>query len=277
MSSAAIKAAAFVHHVAMTSPNPAQLAAFYADALDMGATQYGDHWHVLGPGRRLLLSEGPARGLVHVGFAVRDRAALFDVQQGAAAQGLAPRPYPTALFEEAAFAVTDPDGNAVVFGLAGQEQPAKGLRGTLQHVTFATQDIARFETFYAQKLGFAVSDYVVRDDGQVMTVFLRSNHEHHTIGVFFQHRSGVDHIAFEAAEWGILKDWCDRFGDRTISLDWGPGRHGPGNNLFAFITDPDGNWLEISAELEVIYDRPANTWRHEERTLNLWGQSRLRA
>jgi len=123
-----------------------------------------------------------------------------------------------------------------------------------------------------------VSDYVIREsDGKVMTVFMRSNHEHHTIGVFFQHRTGVDHHSYEAAEWGILKDWCDRFGDRHIRIEWGPGRHGPGNNLFAFIKDPDENWIEISAELEIIYDRPAKTWKHAERTLNLWGPSRLRA
>ena len=36
---------------------------------------------------------------------------------------------------------------------------------------------------------------------------------------------------------------------------WGPGRHGPGNNLFVFYTYPDGDWIEISGELETIYDR----------------------
>ena len=49
------------------------------------------------------------------------------------------------------------------------------------------------------------------------------------------------------------------------------GRHGPGNNLFIFIEDPDGNWIEISAELEVIHDRQVKVWKHEPKTLNLWG------
>ena len=39
--------------------------------------------------------------------------------------------------------------------------------------------------------------------------------------------------------------WGDRFVERHIKLDWGPGRHGPGNNLFAFITDPDGLRIEL--------------------------------
>jgi catechol 2,3-dioxygenase len=60
-------------------------------------------------------------------------------------------------------------------------------------------------------------------------------------------------------------------------LMWGPGRHGPGNNLFIFIEDPDGNWIEVSAELEVVHDRPAVDWPHERRTLNLWGPAILRS
>jgi len=35
-------------------------------------------------------------------------------------------------------------------------------------------------------------------------------------------------------------------------VKWGPGRHGPGNNLFVFIHDLDGNWVEVSAELEHV-------------------------
>ena len=61
-------------------------------------------------------------------------------------------------------------------------------------------------------------------------------------------------------------------------MKWGPGRHGPGNNLFLFVHDPDGNWVELSAELEVVApDRPTGTWPHEERTLNSWGSAPLRS
>jgi len=65
-------------------------------------------------------------------------------------------------------------------------------------------------------------------------------------------------------------------GARRIPLMWGPGRHGPGNNIFIFVEDPDKNWIEISAELEIMYDRPAKNWPHEEYTLNSWGRGILR-
>ena len=278
MTLTAVKAGAFTHHLHHTSPDPERLAKFYADTMDMTAEKHGAGWLVRGPRRRMIVTKGAVNGLGHVGMGVRDEASVQDLKLRAEKEGLSPKPFKSELFSPGAFGVTDPDGNLIVFGHAPEEKPIKGMRGPLQHVTFATQDIARFQAFYVDKLGFAVSDTVIREpDGKVMTVFMRSNHEHHTIGVFFQNRTGVDHHSYEAGEWGVMKDWCDRFGDRRIKLDWGPGRHGPGNNLFAFITDPDGNWIEISAELEIMYDRPAKIWPHEERTLNLWGASKLRA
>jgi catechol 2,3-dioxygenase len=45
-----------------------------------------------------------------------------------------------------------------------------------------------------------------------------------------------------------------------------------------FIHDADGNWVEISAEIEqVTAIRLARVWRHEEYTLNSWGQGFLRS
>ena len=63
-----------------------------------------------------------------------------------------------------------------------------------------------------------------------------------------------------------------------IPIKWGPGRHGPGNNLFFMVNDPDGNWVELSAELELITpERQPGLWPHTERSLNLWGPGRLRS
>ena len=90
-------------------------------------------------------------------------------------------------------------------------------------------------------------------------------------------RKGLDHHSYEAGEWDTIRDFADHFAARDIRLMWGPGRHGPGNNLFIFIEDPDGNWIEVSAELEVIRDRPVKHWPHGERTLNLWGNAILRS
>ncbi len=274
---AAVRASTFLHHIQLHSSDPARMAQFYADAMDMTASQLGGgEWICEGPQRRVLFAPGENRALGYAGFGVRDADSLADMRETAERAGLDILQSPTSLFQPGAFAVRDPDGNLAVFGLGQQEPPLKGLRGPLQHLTLATKDPVAIEQFYVGKLGFLTSDRVRSDEGVVNTLFTRSNHEHHSLACFRQDRTGVDHHSYEAGDWSVIKDWCDRMGDRHIPIMWGPGRHGPGNNLFIFIEDPDKNWIEISAELEVIHDRPVKEWRHEPRTLNSWGRAIMR-
>jgi catechol-2,3-dioxygenase len=134
-----------------------------------------------------------------------------------------------------------------------------------------------FQNFYKNKLGFQVTDRVTKNNGELATCFTTSNHEHHTIACFKSSKKGMDHHSYEAGDWNFIKNWCDHFASNNIKLMWGPGRHGPGNNLFVFIEDIDGNWIEISAELETVHGRPVKNWPQEERTLNLWGNAIMRS
>lgn len=275
----AVNAGMYLHHIALESVRPGELAAFYAKTLDMELAQMGpDEWRCVGPARRLAFLRGTSKKLAYAGLACRDRGSLDEMRARASSEGLTIEASPSAFFGDEAFSVRDPDGNVISIGLSKDHGPEpNGLCGPIQHLTFATFDVIAFEDFYRTKLGFAVSDRVLRDDGEVTTSFLRCNHEHHIFACFKSNRQGVDHHSYEAGEWDRIRDWCDRFGDLGIPLIWGPGRHGPGNNLFAFIEDPDGNWIEISAELEVVHDRPVKDWLHEERTLNLWGRAIMRS
>jgi len=280
MSLTALQASAYLHHLHFHSPAPERLAEWYGNAMDMElSTLPNDLWLTSGPARQLLFSKGEAKKLAYAGFAVRDAESLQGLRERAAQMGISPRDTTTPLFQPGAFGVTDPDGNAIFFGLAISHKPskAKRIRGPVQHLTLASRDIQAIEDFYAGKLGFGVSDRVVDKQGKVMTCFMRGNHEHHNLACFYQDRQGVDHHSYEAGEWDTIRDWSDHLASQNIQLFWGPGRHGPGNNLFIFTEDPDGNWIEISAELEVVHDRPVKTWPHEERTLNLWGRGVLRA
>lgn len=272
-----VQAGAYLHHIKLQSPDPAALAAFYGASMVMDVRRQDDGFLCTGPGRRLLIGEGPAKTLGFGSFAVRDADALAAMRARAEQEGLMPEPFATPLFGPGAFRVRDPDGNRIVFGLGAVDPASKGLRGPIQHLTLATTDVDAIEGFYAGKLGFGVSDRVVDASGKVMTCFMRSNHEHHSLACFYQDRTGIDHHSYEAAEWDTIRDWCDHLATQDIPLMWGPGRHGPGNNLFIFITDPDGNWIEISAEMEVVHDRPVKIWPQAERTLNSWGRAILRA
>jgi hypothetical protein len=42
----------------------------------------------------------------------------------------------------------------------------------------------------------------------------------------------------------------DRLSEQGIGLIWGPGRHGPGHNLFTYHLDPDGHIIELFAGID---------------------------
>ena len=58
-------------------------------------------------------------------------------------------------------------------------------------------------------------------------------------------------MSFEVTDWREVRDWADRVSALGVPMVWGVGRHGPGNDTFFMVRDPDGNLAEISAELEV--------------------------
>ncbi len=147
----------------------------------------------------------------------------------------------------------------------------------LQHLTLSSKNVEKFQSFYCDLLGFKITDKVFHKDGSLATCFLTSNHEHHTIACFKSDKIGIDHHSYEVGNWENIKILCDYFSKNNVKIIWGPGRHGPGNNLFIFIEDLDKNWLEFSAELEIIHDRKFKEWPQSEKTLNLWGKGILRS
>jgi catechol 2,3-dioxygenase-like lactoylglutathione lyase family enzyme len=276
--STAVAAGAYLHHMQLETADPASLAAFYADTMEMAARPLANgDWLCEGPQRRMLFTTGPAKTLGYAAFACRDAEGLAAIRARAVGAAVEIERSPSPLFGEEAFCVRDPDGNRIVFGLGKREEARKGLRAPLQHLTLATRDPEAIERFYVETLGFLTSDYVRDATGRIQTVWMRSNHEHHTLACFRTSKPGIDHHSYEAGDWSVIKDWCDRMGDRRIPIMWGPGRHGPGNNLFIFVEDPDRNWIEISGELEIMYDRAPTVWPQEERSLNLWGRGILRS
>lgn len=234
--------------------------------------------------RRLRLVEGPPRTLDYAAYAVSDADDLTALKVRAQAAGALVGETPWPGFIGPVLRIADPDGNQFLFGTAAANDTAALGEATavrparIQHVVFASTDPRRLLDFYRDVLGFILSDEVLDDAGGLRTAFVRCSHEHHSLAVFQAPQSRLDHHCLEAGGWDLIRDWADHFAAERIPLQWGPGRHGPGNNLFIFVHDPDGNWVELSAELEVVApDRIAGTWPHEERTLNSWGQGLLRS
>ena len=279
MKQTALLAGAYLHHLCFESPNPEKLSDFYGKIMQMKPQSIGANaWLCSGKNRQILIKEGMKNRLEFAAFSCRDEGGLNLLKERVKEEGIEVINLQPDLFQNDAISIVDQDGHNISFGLSKPNMNAKSvLNGPLQHLTFSTLNVEKFVDFYVGKLGFCISDRVLHSNGNLATCFVRSNHEHHTVACFKSDRIGVDHHSYEAGEWNAIRDWCDHFASMNIELMWGPGRHGPGNNLFVFVEDPDGNWIEISAELEVIHDRPSKDWPQEERTLNLWGKAILRS
>ena len=280
MSLTAVQADIFLHHLEIQSSNPERLSNFYSNIMDMKIDKLSsDKFLCDGPSRKIIITLGKDKTLSHAGMVCRNENNLNGFKDFLNQKELKLKDYNSELYKPGSFSVEDPDKNVLCFGVLKDKSTASlnGIHAPLQHLTFASEDVESFQNFYENKLGFQVTDRVVKNNGELATCFTTSNHEHHTIACFKSSKKGMDHHSYEAGDWNHIKGWCDHFASNNIKLMWGPGRHGPGNNLFVFIEDIDGNWIEISAELETVHGRPVKNWPQEERTLNLWGNAIMRS
>ena len=280
MSLTAVQADIFLHHLEIQSSNPERLSNFYSNIMDMKIDKLSsDKFLCDGPSRKIIITLGKDKTLSHAGMVCRNENNLNGFKDFLNQKELKLKDFNSELYKPGSFSVEDPDKNVICFGVLKDKSTASlnGIHAPLQHLTFASEDVVSFQNFYENKLGFQVTDRVVKNNGELTTCFTTSNHEHHTIACFKSSKKGIDHHSYEAGDWNHIKGWCDHFASNSIKLVWGPGRHGPGNNLFVFIEDIDGNWIEISAELETVHGRPVKNWPQEERTLNLWGNAIMRS
>ena len=278
MNYASFKSNAYLHHIALNTTRPLELARFYEKALSIERKPIKGGWVLSGGRRKVLILTNKQNSLGFASFACQDNDSFKALKRDFMEKGLKTVQDDKSLFDHDNFYILDCDGNKIYFGLAkNKKDQNSNLYGPLQHITFTSENLDNFVDFYVNKLGFKISDKVINKKGKLTTCFMRSNQEHHTVACFLSDKSGLDHYSFEAGTWEWIKNWCDHFSKQNIQLIWGPGRHGPGNNLFAFIEDPDGNKIEISAELEIVHDRQTKKWPHEPKTLNLWGNAIMRS
>jgi catechol 2,3-dioxygenase-like lactoylglutathione lyase family enzyme len=76
---------------------------------------------------------------------------------------------------------------------------------------------------------------------------------HHTVA-FAKGKPGLHHFCWEFAQFSDFMRLGDVLDTYDRLLVWGPGRHGAGDNLFAYYVDPAGFLVECSSEMEVIDD-----------------------
>src|SRR5438270_6753701 len=175
----------------------------------------------------------------------------------------------------------DPDGNKIEISvtpdgsLTNSSVLSSGRRARLrpqglQHIALQTAHLEAMVDFYAEALGFDISDWLLRE-----CVWLRCNSNHRTV-IFTQgNKQGIDHIGYAISDGAELLHWADYLSRHQTPVLWGPGRHGAGNDLFLRFADPEGIHIELSTELQQYYDHdvttPPRLWHTRSVALNLWG------
>lgn len=117
----------------------------------------------------------------------------------------------------------------------------------VSHVVLNSPDLQATQAFYTQMLGFRLSDYYVD-----RMAFLRCGSDHHSIGLMQNLHSSVNHVAFEMPDMDSYMRGIGRLKQHGQVPSWGPGRHGPGNNPFAYFVSPSGFVIEFTTELQQI-------------------------
>lgn len=269
---------AHLSHVALGAADVVATRRFYEDHVGLSVIEQTPQGALrLGLGRGdHVLEVGPGEGLDHFGLELEDDAALDALGARLEAHGTATAWTQAAGNHPRALCFSDPDGHRVE--LHGRiDRAGEGLGGAgrrpvrMHHITLSTEDVPSLVDFYVSVLGFVVSD---RMGDRFM--WLRCNHEHHTVAIVEGPAGGLDHYCYEVVDWDDLRMWCDELAAGDAQVTWGPGRHGPGNNLFIMFDDPDGAHIELSCDMErfwdgnVAYPAPRD-WAPGRHALNLWG------
>lgn len=170
--------------------------------------------------------------------------------------------------------VTLPEGERLRFLTGTSTVPAidaPDMPVRLTHVVMNSVDAEATAAFVEEALGFRVSD---RTKGMV---FVRCNDSHHSVAFARAGVATLNHIAFEMEDTDAVMRGVGRMRDIGLPVAWGPGRHGPGDNVFAYFIAPFGPVIEYSTAVEKIGpDYPTGNpedWTWPPNRIDKWGLS----
>lgn len=229
----------------------------------------GAHHHILA------LHPRPQPALLSISLAAADRAAVDTLHARVRRTGVAAVQAPAALNEPGggyAFSFADPEGR-IVRVVAGDERHADAAIARdrphkITHVVFNSPRQEEAAAFWVEALGFSVSD-------RSLLTFIRCGADHHSIAFHPGECASLHHIAFEMADIDSVMRGAGRMRDAGYPIEWGLGRHGPGNNVFAYFVGPHDFVIEYTAEIEQVTDatpvRAPGDWAYPPGRTDLWG------
>lgn len=150
--------------------------------------------------------------------------------------------------------VSDPVGTALELCATMETRPRLHIdfelhRGAhaqrLDHYQTFAPDAYALTAFYGE-LGFRNSEYLAHGD-KLLGAFMYRKGTCLDLAIIENTGPALHHFAYTVPESHDIFTACDMAGNLGYgdSVERGPGRHGPGGMLFAYLRDPDGHRLEV--------------------------------
>jgi catechol-2,3-dioxygenase len=260
-------------------PDVSAHARFYTDVwrLNVVAERHGSAY-LRGSGAYchiLALHQRREPALLCINLAAADRAAVDRLHVRVSAAGARQVDAPARIDEPGGgygFVFMDPEGRSVrVIAEDARHADAQLVPDRPERITHVVLNTARQEdavAFWVQALGFEVSD-------RSMLTFIRCNDDHHSIAFHPGTDATLHHIAYEMDSFDSVMRGAGRMRDAGRPIEWGPGRHGPGNNVFAYFVGPGDFVIEYTAEVAKVDQnyrlRDPEDWRYPPGHSDLWG------
>ena len=269
--------------VTVAVPDPDATAAFLSDGIGFSLHREGDGRIAVrcdgdyGPhGQTAIVLEPSGGGPLQLRAVTWEAGPGYDfaaLAERARAAGAAPAPTAAG-----GLAFADPAGLPLVVEPSAAlafPTPPPGPVGPrrLGHVNLKSDRPAATAGFFGDVLGLKLSEQI--GDG---LFFMRVATEHHNLGVRPGPRGELHHLGCELAGWQCYQPILDRLAAHGWKVEYGPGRHGPGRNLFTYVVDPaSGLRVELFADMAHIADEASYVpprWEAGDRmtkTINTWG------
>jgi catechol 2,3-dioxygenase len=217
----------------------------------------GDTMYLRGNGSEhhvVTLRERPTAGLLGVHFAVADRNAVIALHARAKAFGVAALGEPAELPADAGggfgFSFRSLEGHVLSVSADVARHPnvvndrSKPIK--LSHVVLNAGRIGEEMAFFIDLLGFKLSD------STEMMEFIRCSADHHSIALARSGGPSLNHMAYEMTNFDGLMRGAGRLKQSGFNVEWGLGRHGPGDNVFTYFIEPNGFVTEYTTEIQQI-------------------------
>ena len=278
-------------HVELTTPTPDETLHFWTQVVGLEETSragqsvflraWGDRFH-----HTLALTEGPEVNLGHIGWRAAGeeelQAAVKRLETAGVGEGwVAPEPG-----RGAAYRYRGPGGHLhEVFWEVERFRPPAGMespfpnrpqrytpRGLavrcIDHVTVTSGNPERDARWYRDMLGHRYMEYTVAPDNPgfpvfCMTTLCERSHDFALVWDPTGDRGRINHFAYYVDGREELLRAADVFLNADVAIEFGPGKHGMGEQDYLYVRDPSGMRVEINAGGYRNYEPDWETVRFE--------------